>query len=317
MENPRIALVLGSGAARGLAHIGVIKVLEKNKIPIHIVIGTSMGAFVGGYYSAGFSAELMEEIALQVDKRFVVKTFTPGLQKSGFVNIDRVRDFISNHLNEKEIEQLPISYSAVATDLSDGTEIVLNSGKLVDAILSSIAIPILFTPVKYRERLLVDGGLVNPLPVSVAYENNADIIIAVNAIPNPEKYWKLKNHDRQNILNRFLSVSKKQFLKQLNFFNDQEERETINFKNKSPGKIYKQPNLLKILLQTIIIFETQLQSLQLLLWKPDILISPSIERYSILDFYKAKEIIKAGEESAIKSLTEIEKLINRIKTKNS
>ena len=159
--------------------------------------------------------------------------------------------------------------------------------------------------------------MVNPLPVSVAYENNADIIIAVNAIPNPGKYWELKNHDRQNILNRFLSVSKKQFLKQLNFFNDQEERETINFKNKSPGKIYKQPNLLKILLQTIIIFETQLQSLQLLLWKPDILISPSIERYSILDFYKAKEIIKAGEESAIKSLTEIEKLINRIKTKNS
>ncbi|MBO8130761.1 MAG: patatin-like phospholipase family protein [Candidatus Marinimicrobia bacterium] len=308
MENPRIALVLGSGAARGLAHIGVIKVLEKNKIPIHIVVGTSMGAFVGGYYSAGFSAELMGEIALQVDKRFVVKTFTPGLQKSGFVNIDRVRDFISNHLNEKEIEQLPISYSAVATDLSDGTEIVLNSGKLVDAILSSIAIPILFTPVKYRERLLVDGGLVNPLPVSVAYENNADIIIAVNAIPNPEKYWKLKNHDRQNILNKFLSVSKEQFLKQLNFFNDKEEGETINLKNERSRKIYKQPNLLKILLQTIIIFETQLQALQLLLWKPDILISPSVEEYSLLEFYRAKDIIKAGEESAIKALTEIERL---------
>jgi len=162
MAKAKVSLVLGGGGARGLAHIGVLKVLEKNHLPISFIVGTSMGALVGGVYAAGTGIELMEKLALSVDWKFVTKMLAPSLPISGFVDGERIRSYLREFLGNPYIEQLRTPFSSVATDLTTGDEVIHDSGPLVDAIMASIAIPGIFKPVVYQNRYLVDGGLVNP-----------------------------------------------------------------------------------------------------------------------------------------------------------
>jgi NTE family protein len=195
MTKTKIALVLGGGGARGLAHIGVLKVLEKNHLPIDIIVGTSIGALIGGFYAARTSIELIEKMALSVDLKFVAKMLAPSFSTSGLVDGERVRSFLGKFLGEIKIEDMTIPFSSVATDLTTGEEVIFTSGSLVDAIMASIAIPMLFNPVHYQNRYLVDGGLVNPLPVSVAYRLGAEVIIAANVTPLPSTLARhSKNH---------------------------------------------------------------------------------------------------------------------------
>ncbi len=180
MKKRRIALVLGSGGARGLAHIGVLKALVRFKIPIDLVIGTSMGAFIGGFYCNDYSPEEMVKIALSVDKLFTLKMLIPSFPKFGLIDPEKIKDYLKQYLDNKNIEDLKTSFFAISTDLISGREIIFNSGSLVDSITASVAIPGLIKPHYYRERYFVDGGLVNPLPVSVAYKLKSHYIIAVN-----------------------------------------------------------------------------------------------------------------------------------------
>ena len=177
-----LGLVLGGGAVKGYAHIGALRVLEERGIKPDIVVGTSMGALIGGFYAAGFNSKRIEEIALKIDRKKKRWLFKPHISKKGFVEGRNVVKFLSHYLSGKRIEELPIKFASVTTDIENEVEVVIDRGDLIQAIRASISIPVVFMPHNYAGRILIDGGFVNPLPISVAQKLGAEKIIAVNVL---------------------------------------------------------------------------------------------------------------------------------------
>lgn len=174
-----VSLVLSSGGARGLAHIGVIEWLNENGYEIRSIAGASMGALVGGIYAAG-ELDTYRHWVCALDKSDVLRLLDPTLGWNGIFKgrrvIEKLRDLVGDH----RIEDLPISFTAVATDIETQKEVWLSRGPLFDAIRASIAVPLVFTPHKINGRPLLDGGLVNPLPIAPTLRDDTDLIIAVN-----------------------------------------------------------------------------------------------------------------------------------------
>jgi NTE family protein len=174
-----VSLVLGSGGARGLAHIGVIHWLEKHDYNIRSIAGTSIGALIGGIYAAGKLDEY-EQWVRAVRKIDIVTLLDLSWGKSGLVKGDKIINTLVGLVGEQLIEDLPIQYTAVATDLKNQKEIWMKSGKLFDAIRASMSIPLFFTPFKDRGLVLIDGGILNPVPVAPTIGDGTDMTIAVN-----------------------------------------------------------------------------------------------------------------------------------------
>jgi NTE family protein len=179
-KRKKVGLVLGSGGAKGLAHIGVIKILEEHKIPINFIAGSSIGAMVGGFYVSGLSSKEMEEIALSTDWRRIVSVLADPKLKNGLIGGDKTTAFIERYVKGKQIEDCHIPFAAIATDLATGEIVVLRSGSMSSAIRASVSIPLAYTPVEVEGRILVDGGLAAPVPVSVARAVGMDVVVAVN-----------------------------------------------------------------------------------------------------------------------------------------
>ena len=175
-----VGLALGSGGAKGLAHIGVIKTLEKHHIPIDFIAGSSIGAMVGGFYAAGVTSQELEEIAVSTDWKRILAILSDPAFKNGLIAGDKTTAFVEQFVNGKQIENCSIPFAAVATDLATGEEVVLRSGSMSSAIRASISIPLAYAPVEVDGRVLADGGLASPVPVSVARDMGMDIVIAVN-----------------------------------------------------------------------------------------------------------------------------------------
>jgi len=175
---PRVALVLGAGASRGFAHVGVLKVLESNGIPTDMIVGTSAGSFVGSLYAYGYDAFDLQKMAftLQYDD-LIDMMFLPN---KGFIKGERIQDFINRKVMNTRVEDLKIPFYPVATDLKSGKEVVLNSGDTGAAVRASCAIPGIFKPVEIDGRMYVDGGAVSPVAVETAIRLGADIVIAVD-----------------------------------------------------------------------------------------------------------------------------------------
>lgn len=173
----KIALVLGAGASKGFAHIGVIKVLENNKIPVHMVVGTSAGSFVGSFYAYGFNAYQLQKIALEIKKTDIVDLIFPD---NGFILGAKLETFVNKMLNNTIMEKLKIPFYAVATDIQTGEEIVFGKGNTGTAVRASCSIPGVFTPVKIGNKFYVDGGVVSPVAVDAAKRLGADVVIAVD-----------------------------------------------------------------------------------------------------------------------------------------
>ena len=211
-KRPKIGLALGSGGSRGLAHIGVIKVLEENNIPIDFIAGSSIGAMVGGFYAAGLSIKEIEEIALSTNWRRVFSVlFDPHL-KQGLIGGEKLKTFIENYINGKKFEDCKVPFVTVATDLKTGEVVVLNKGEIAQAIRTSISIPLVFKPAEINGRMLVDGGLSAPVPVEIVRGMGADIIIAVNLDKHycDEEWkpgWYNIANDSLNILRHHLALS--------------------------------------------------------------------------------------------------------------
>ena len=182
---PRIALVLGGGAARGFAHVGVIQVLEQEKIPVDLVVGSSVGSLIGALYASGQSCASLERSAMLLQEKdifdFGVVTAVTG---KGLAKGDRLEAWVKAHVRTGRIEKLKRPFAAVATDLNWGSQVVLDRGSVARAVRASSAIPGVFEPVAHQGRILVDGGVVNNVPVSVARAKGADLVIAVDISPN-------------------------------------------------------------------------------------------------------------------------------------
>ncbi len=176
---PRVALVLGGGAARGFAHVGVIRALEQEHIPIDLVVGTSVGSLIGALYAADVDSFDLEWTAFKLEKDdlfdFGMMTAVMGM---GFARGERLEQFVRSRIKPPNIEDLKIPFAAVATDLNWGTKVVIDRGSVARAVRASSAIPGVFQPVQHMGKLLVDGGVVDNIPVSVARAKGADIVIA-------------------------------------------------------------------------------------------------------------------------------------------
>ncbi len=177
--NTKVALVLSGGGARGIAHIGVIEELEKQGFEINAIAGTSMGALVGGIYAAGKLQECKEWICA-LDKFEMFKLIDFTLSSQGFIKGDRVFNKMKEFIPDINIEDLKIHYTATATDIISYKEVVFEKGSIYDAIRASIAIPTVLTPVKTGSHLLVDGGIINPVPITHVKRTKDDILIVVH-----------------------------------------------------------------------------------------------------------------------------------------
>lgn len=173
----KIALVLGAGAAKGFAHIGVLKILEANKVPIHMIFGTSAGSLVGCLYAYGYTAYEIQTMALTVQKGDIIDFIIPD---NGFIQGLKLAKFVNKVTKNTPLEKMPIPFYAVATDIQSGQEVVFGQGNTGTAVRASCSIPGVFRPVRIGERLYVDGGVVSPVAVDAARKYGADVVIAVD-----------------------------------------------------------------------------------------------------------------------------------------
>lgn len=182
---PKVALVLGGGAARGFAHVGVIRVLEQEKIPVDLVVGTSVGSLIGAIYASERNSFELEWTAFQLEKEDLLDYgLLNAFMGMGLAKGDKLEAFVKSRVEAETIEQLQIPFAAVAADLNWGTKVVLDKGPVARAVRASSAIPGVFQPVTHVGKLLVDGGVVDNIPISVAREKGADVVVAVDISEN-------------------------------------------------------------------------------------------------------------------------------------
>lgn len=194
---PRIGLALGSGSVRGAAHVGVIKALEEARIPIDLIAGTSVGAFIGALYAGGQPVSAFERVLPTVRWSQLVK---PTLPRQGFVNNHPMTQFIEKYIGSVDFDELPMPFAAVASDAINGEACILNKGRVSHAICASTAIPGVMNPVKYGDKLLLDGAVAHPVPVALAKSMGADIVIAVD-VSTPTLIRKIPKNFVATILN--------------------------------------------------------------------------------------------------------------------
>lgn len=213
----KIGLALGGGGPRGLAHIGVLKILKQNNIPIDLIAGTSTGALIGGMYALDKNIKKIEKIALNVNWRNFLSLVDLTLYR-GLIKGIKVKKFIENYTGNASFKDIKIPFLAIATDLETGETIFLNKGEISNAIRISISIPLIFKSIKLNNRILVDGGLSMPVPVQAVKSMGADIVIAVNLNTNCRGKNKNNNFNFYKIINNSIYILRSH----LSFWNSKE-----------------------------------------------------------------------------------------------
>jgi len=287
----KFGLALGSGSARGLAHVGVIQVLEAYNIPIDIIAGTSIGSVVGSLYSAGASIDQLEEAALSIKKSTTLFLIDPALTHSGLISGKKIEEMLNDlALEDKTFDDLKIPFAAVATDIESGAEVILTQGKVIDAVRASISIPGIFTPVKYQNYYLVDGGVVDPVPVDVVQKMGADIIIAVSLA-------KISPYTTVLIID-----------KETGSLEEAKKSSILQQKIAQVKASFEGPNIVEVISQSIDIMEARItdQCLE----GADVVIVPfGIKDINLFDFDKAEMLIKGGIMATMINIPEIKKAI--------
>jgi len=180
----KVGLALGGGAARGFAHIGVLEALEEEGIPIDMVAGTSAGAAIGALYAQGKRISEIKKLTLGIGWKQLFSLVDLTLSKTGFIEGRKIIELLRSNIGDIEFKDLKLPLACIATDIMTGEEVVIDQGRVVEGVRASISLPLIFTPAKWKGKYLIDGGLVNPVPVSVVKRMGADFVIAVNPVPN-------------------------------------------------------------------------------------------------------------------------------------
>jgi NTE family protein len=264
----KIGLALGGGGARGLAHVGVLRVLQKEGIPIDMIAGTSSGAVIGAAYAWSQDTIGMTRDALDANWKKMAPLLDPCLPKSGFIKGKKIRDLIASYIGgDINFSDLKIPFACVVTDIDTGEEVVINSGPVAEALRATISIPGIFTVARHQDRYVVDGGLTTPVPVEVVRQMGADFIIAVNV--NPDITGRMGKTYRRRV------------------------------------EAHKEPNIFQVMMQSIYI--TTYSLARNALSNADIAIEPDLARIGAGDFNKARELITRGREAAQKAIPEIKR----------
>lgn len=295
---PRLGIALGSGAARGWAHIGILQALEEAGVYPDIICGTSIGALVGASYAAG-DLEKLEAWVRELTPMNVAALLDFQLT-GGLVKGERLMSVFRDTFQDLAIEELHLPYGAVATALQTGTEVWLRTGSANDAVRASIALPGLFTPVWRDGRLLVDGGLVNPVPVSLARAMEADIVIAVDLNADI-----MNRQLREEVQARATEPAHKfAWLHRM-----QENLGGLFPQNRNQG--IRVPSTLTVVTSSINIMQARITRSRMAGDPPDFTIAPRLAHFSVMDFHRANEAIEAGRQAVHAALPALHELISR------
>jgi len=274
LSDRKVGLALSGGAARGLAHIGVLEILEKEGIPVSMIAGTSIGAIVGAMYAQGNNAGRIKEVALDLGWKELARMFALTPSKTGLLSGRKIKARLKELIGEADFADLKIPFACVATDIITGEEVVIQHGPVLEAVVASMSLPVIFKAARWHGRFLVDGGVVNPVPVSVLKDMEADFIIASNVITKPA--------DRVQ--------------------NTQQVADMQNHIGKE-----KEPNILDIMMQFVNI--TYYQAVKYGIAGADVVIEPEVAHIGFTDFKNARECISRGESAAQASMAEIKRLL--------
>ena len=285
-----VSLVLSSGGARGVAHIGVIEELERQGFKITSIAGSSMGALVGGVYASG-NLPVFRDWMCNIDKIAVFNLIDFALSTNGLVKGNKIIKELKKIIPDLDIESLPINLTAVATDIKNKKEVLFETGSLYEAIRASISIPTVFKPCMVEGKILIDGGVLNPIPINRIKRSNNDLLIAVD-VNSPIIF------DNNISVNK---LSKKEL--ELNYFTFLMNK-GFQFLPKITGT---QLNYYTLLSQTASLMIQQISALTIEMHKPDILIKIPMNSYGPFHFYKSEEIIKTGELATRKALKEFQR----------
>lgn len=281
-DRAKIGYALGGGGARGLSHIGVIKILEEHGIYPDVIAGTSIGALVGALYASGLRAGDIER-ALRLDLRRLAMLADVRLSLSGLVQGKRVASALKSFLGDLTFADLKIPFACVATDIVHGKQVVIRTGPVITAVRASISVPGIFTPVQVRGRYLVDGGLVNMVPVSTCREMGAEYVVGVNVIPDPAG----RIHEPES--------------------SQGEDEQGTGVREPRPRKSRQPrpgaPNVVKVLIQSLYIpgYRIAMENLG----DADLAICPEVGNIGFFQFDKEVEAIEAGERAARAALEEV------------
>ncbi|HMM14323.1 MAG TPA: patatin-like phospholipase family protein [Parvibaculum sp.] len=344
MTRPKIGIALGSGVARGWAHIGVLKTLSRAGIEPDIISGTSIGSLVGGCHIAG-KLDPLEDFARSLTRRRLIGLIDFRFRSSGLIGDAKLEAIMLKHLGGLRIEHLDRIFVAVATELATGHELWLREGSLVQAIRASYALPGVFTPVPVDKRWLIDGAIVNPVPVSVARALGARLVIAVNLNTDPfdpatRRHWEgghtplyvspmpplPEEYDLTEEIDELvaeeaeveaamapgepgadspLMLGIRTTLSRLRGKGRSAEREIVK---RAMGTRQRGPGFASVLLASLNIVQDRLARARLASDPPDIVIAPKIGHLTLLEFDRADELIRLGEEAAEEALPQIREM---------
>jgi NTE family protein len=299
-ERPTIGLALGGGAARGFAHIGFIKALLAKGIVPDVIAGTSIGALAGGLYAAG-RLDALDAWARTLTRRSLFGYLDFNLWGSGLIRGDRLAEHLDRELGAVTIDELPLRFAAIATEVGTGHEIWLTRGRLVDALRAAYALPGVFAPVLIGQRWLVDGALVNPVPVSAARALGARVVIAVNlnadlfgrgttiaghGTDDPDDRWLQQLSHRLDAPAGVARIVKRQMLG-------------------SPGR----PGITTVMIEAFNIMQDRITRARLAGDPPDVMVNPRLGPIGLFDFHRAGESIDLGAQAAERALESIEQAL--------
>ena len=333
-KGKKIGLALGSGAARGLAHIGVLKALKEGNVSVDMIAGSSVGALVGACFAKGKRIKDFEDIVRETDWRKLLKLADPNLalMLKGFVHGNKVKELLKAIIGDIEFKDLKIPLSVVATDINTGEEVIIKEGSVIEAVRASISIPAIFMPVKLKDKFLVDGGIVNPIPVKVVKDMGADFIIACNVIHKPHERKPDETKKKQKRLSLFsgLSISAKAYsgaipsLVLLNNKINKLIRENKNIFDNSQKlinafkiKLHKgqqrvdpaMPGIFDVMFKALYAMEYEIAKMKAS--GADVVIVPKVGRIAALEFYRGPEAIEKGYEEVKRAMPKIHKIISK------
>lgn len=288
----KIGLALGSGAARGFAHVGILKAFHEAGVKPYAITGSSMGALIGGIYASGYSIKKIEEFIKNLDFS-VFKNFVDfKISKAGLVDGKKIEEFLESVIDIREMSKLETKFACVATDTLTGVEVIFDKGDLIKAIRASISFPGVFIPVYYEGMFLIDGGIKNPVPVDLL-PKECDIKIAVDVGPFVVKDKLIKKYLTQK------PVSHK------NNIYDSFNKLVRHIFNINNNEKIKYPSLLETLVQTIAIMQQSIYEYKIKNIENVIEIRPDLDKYKLIDFNKAAEIMEIGYKEGKKIVKEL------------
>lgn len=286
LNKKQVSLVLGSGGAKGLAHIGVIHWLEDNGFEVSSVSGSSIGALIGGIYAAGKLDEF-EEWVRAITKGDMVTLMDLSWGRGGLIKGDKIISTLTDLVGDKTIEELPINFTAVATDIRGEREVWLNSGSLFQAIRASISLPMFFTPVQIDDLTLIDGGVLNPVPIAPTFGDKTDLTIAVNLgarvqeeAASPRKKVSAEKDENPDLRNKIVR-----------FFR--------NFQKSEPAEHQERDwSASEVANQAFDAMQSTLARQKLAIYPPDMVVDIARNACGTLEFNRAAEMIELGYERA-------------------